>query len=417
MTGSRLHGVVAATAVALATSASAGPAILSREFLDTIGVNTHLGWTDSPYWDLPRVAASLDYLGVSHIRDTVGSASEARFAWLGQAGVRFCLFIGSHDLDEQLAALERLAPFVDYVEGPNETDNWPVEFGGLTGPAATEALMRHLRDWLDGHPDLGPMGLDLPLAQTTFGHTAPEDVAIDLAGLADVANAHSYAAWGQNPGAVLDERIAGARLLAPVEPVISSEAGYHAAVASEGWTGVSEEVRAAYTLTLLFAQFARGVDRTYLYELIATSDDPAREDPEAHFGLFDLSGQPRPAADALHRLHGILEPEGTFDPAPLGVAVDGMLPTGGWLEMQVSQDRYVLALWNDLPLWNALISAPLPVPTLAVEVALPDGATAGRLYDPVEDRWTEAAPAPGGRLVVQVPARPVLLEIRRAGSG
>jgi len=41
----------------------------ATQFVDSIGVNTHLGFALSPYSNVTLVKASLDYLGISNIRD------------------------------------------------------------------------------------------------------------------------------------------------------------------------------------------------------------------------------------------------------------------------------------------------------------------------------------------------------------
>ena len=51
--------------------ASAAEARRSSAFLATLGVNTHLNYTDGGYADYRRVIADLDYLGIRLVRDAV----------------------------------------------------------------------------------------------------------------------------------------------------------------------------------------------------------------------------------------------------------------------------------------------------------------------------------------------------------
>ncbi len=282
---------------------TATTAVAASAFIDTIGVNTHLSWVGTSYWDLDQVAASLDHLGIDNVRDVITPWSAERVDALIGDGIEFTFFIGAEDIPYQLDAIEARADAIDYVEGPNEIDNWPVTFEGLTGDAAATRLMARLRDWIDASPALA----DVPLAQVTFGRTLPSEVEADFTPYADVANAHSYAPWGWNPSRVVEDRAEAAAILAPVDRVISTEAGYHVATGQDGWTGVSEEVQASYTLNLLFEQARLGVEKTYLYQLMDYEADPSRSDPERNFGLFEADGTPRLVADAIHRLTQVLE--------------------------------------------------------------------------------------------------------------
>jgi hypothetical protein len=47
------------------------PAMAAGLFLDTIGVNTHLGYLNTAYANTSLVESSLAYLGIDHIRDSI----------------------------------------------------------------------------------------------------------------------------------------------------------------------------------------------------------------------------------------------------------------------------------------------------------------------------------------------------------
>ena len=49
---------------------NAAPAT-GAQFIDTIGVNTHLSWIDTTYWDMTTVTGALAYLGVDNVRDVI----------------------------------------------------------------------------------------------------------------------------------------------------------------------------------------------------------------------------------------------------------------------------------------------------------------------------------------------------------
>ena len=330
---------------------------------------------------------------------------------MGRAGIDFCFIVGTHDLDEQLAAFSERASLIDYIEGPNESDNWPVAFEGLTGMAATEALMRHLKAWIDADPMLGDGAADVALLQTTFGHTSVHDLTIDLEGSADIANAHSYAPWGWNPSRVLQERADDARLIAPGKRVVSTEAGYHTAVKSDAWTGVSEDVQASYTLTLLLEQFVLGVERTYIYSLLDWDEDPTQTDPELHFGLFRSDGTAKPVARALHEITTVMTTDDDVVAASFAYEMHGLPGSGDHLLLQTGTDRFVLAVWNDVMLWDDALDRQIDPGTIDLKVDMIDRVQSVRLVDPVAGTEVALMPEADGTVSLTLHDNPLLLEI------
>ncbi len=386
-------------------------AVAASVFVDTIGVNTHLSWGDTPYSDVNLVQSSLDYLGVANVRDAIFPWAEASFDTLAAHGVDFCYYIANEDLAYQKTALEARADSIDYIEGPNEVDNWPVSYGNLTGLDAAKAMMSDLDHWLATDPQLGPDGANVPLAQLTFGNTDRSTLSVDFTPYADVGTAHSYAAWGWNPARIVQDRIDEAHILAPGKPVISTEAGYHTATGSTNWTGVSELVQAKYTVDLLLDQFKAGVQKTYLYELLDRNTAGSNADPEQHFGLFHTDGTPKLAATAIHNMTNYLHSDGNFDAGSLAFDVSGMPATGNDLLLQTAQDTYVVALWNDTLLWDEAKNTPISVAPQSVTLNFPDEWSQAYLYDPVTNVETTIAQTPDHHITVQLPDHAVLLKI------
>src|ERR1700761_1466387 len=104
-------------------------AISATAFIDTLGVNTHLGDAGA-YSDTAMVEQNLEYLGVTIVRDSVISASEAA-VWqqVAQAtGVKFDDYMpeGAPAWDQAtltLAAQLAQQGVLAYVEGGNEEDD------------------------------------------------------------------------------------------------------------------------------------------------------------------------------------------------------------------------------------------------------------------------------------------------------
>lgn len=385
----------------------------TNAFRDTVGVNTHLSWIGTSYWNFDQVVDALDYLGIGKVRDIIAPWSVGNIDKLGDMGVEFSFIIGREDIPFQLNAIEDRAAITDYVEGPNEIDNWPITFQGQSGLAGAEALMTYLRGWIDASPTLGDSAADTPLAQVSFGHTDTRDVLIDIKDKADVGNSHSYAPFGWNPSRVLDDRIAGAEVIAPNRPVITTEAGYHTAVDSPDWTGVNETVQAKYTLTLLLEQFTRGIDKTYLYELFDQNSSSARNYHENHFGLLRTDGTPKPAGRALAAMMAIfgdsetgLTPEElTFELANLPSSADSLL-------LQRSSDTFVLAVWNDVTLWDDASDQPISIASRTVTLTLDAPAARVTVYDPILNERTPVSIGRNAQSVTfALSDHPVLIEI------
>lgn len=158
-------------------------AVSAGAFIDAIGVNTHMNYTDGAYANVANVEADLAYLGIDHIRDSVpnpsggipASSQISALETLGAHGVKFDLVSStaisfSQDIAE-IDGLDASTPgSVVAVEGPNEINNWPVTYDGLTGQAAATAFQQALYAAIKGNASTAGVavynftgGLDLPL--------------------------------------------------------------------------------------------------------------------------------------------------------------------------------------------------------------------------------------------------------------
>jgi hypothetical protein len=325
----------------------------AHDFTSSVGINTHLAYHDTAYGDFAKIESALAYSGIRHVRDGLSQLPEVqrRIDKLGADGYAFDFFLMREDpLEHQLAAMRERPRYIAAIEGPNEVDNWPVHHGGRTGLVAARAMMADLRRAIATDPKLAA----LPIIQTSFGKQQTYQEMGDLGAFADYANAHSYFSWGDPPGGSFIDRAREAQIVSPAKPVISTEAGYHTAIGSQQWnSGLSEHLHARYIVRLLLEQFAGGVTRTYLYELLDVLPDPAHKEPDRNFGLFHGDGSPKPAAVALHHLLGLLkDKDSSFVPTPLDYVVEGAPPHLGNLLLQKSDGSSYLVLWNDVPGWD-----------------------------------------------------------------
>ncbi|MDB5467148.1 MAG: repeat protein, partial [Phenylobacterium sp.] len=170
----------------------------SSEFVGSLGVNTHVGWTKTPYGNLQKVAAGARYLGIHKLRDSVDASSYPGIDQLAGEGLRFDLW--SHpDLStfvRQVDALTQAHPgLMAAIEGPNEVDGWPIAYNGLSGYPAASAFQAALyakvkADRLLSH---------VPVYNITVsGLDAGKYKALgNLSGSTDYANVHVYYGGGQ----------------------------------------------------------------------------------------------------------------------------------------------------------------------------------------------------------------------------
>ena len=104
------------------------------------------------------------------------------------------------------------------------------------------------------------------------------------------------------------------------KPVWATEAGFQTALRSrDGQPPVSEQAGAVYLLRTFLEHFISGVRRTYAYELLDESAEPALRKSEQHFGLLRHDFSPKPAYTALRNLLALMGPDqGRAARAPAG---------------------------------------------------------------------------------------------------
>jgi hypothetical protein len=95
----------------------------------------------------------------------------------------------------------------------------------------------------------------------------------------------------------------------------------------------------------------------FLYELLDAYPDPKGTLAGNHFGLFDSTNAPKPAAVALHNLTQILgHGAGRSIPGSLNVSVDTPTRT---LLLQKAPGVFDLIVWDEQSIWNRQAHAPV----------------------------------------------------------
>ncbi len=354
--------------------------ITAADFVNEMGVDTHIPYTDGGYANVGKVIADLQYLGLSNVRDGItdgqsGSASLSSYIALARAGIKFTV-VGNdvdHPTPETIAStlelIDRLNTAVPgsvvAVEGANEVNNWPVTYEGQTGLAGAVALQRALYSAVHSDPALEGVPVDY-FTGYNAGSVAVGPDPSKTAGLADFDTQHPYPNWSEAPAAWLATGQALGNEPTP-GPFVYTETGYTTNATQTG--GVNQDVQAKYLLDLYFDAAADGASRTYVYQLM-DAYAPGSPQGDEGFGLFNPDGTAKPSATAIHNLTTILADSGStaasFTPGTLNYTVSGLPSSGNSMAIAQSNGTFDIAVWNEPQIWNATttsetIAAPVPI--------------------------------------------------------
>jgi hypothetical protein len=393
------------TAVPLAAARPAA------SFLDSIGVNVHMNYNGSQYYEQPaRLAHELAAIGIRHVRDGHQGRRQDQFDRLNvlaDAGMGITLIedprsdpllpgdrpvrrwdvpadggYTPEDPDRwgELALEERIQELSDgrirnvvALEGPNEYD-MERDFGDyqwLPTVARFQCRLEALRDArLSGLDVLGPSFTNWQAYEA-----ARQDGRI--AGCQDMGAVHPYPNDGPptssggagtlswHLGAMID-RLAGV----DGAPWAATETGYHNAV---NWGGghrpLPENASGVYAPKLFLEYFRQGARRTFWYEAIDQWPNPNRDWLQDHFGLLRNDFSWKPAAYALRNLIAAVSRPGPATGGSLRYSIAAPSNVQHLL-LRRGDGSYALALWQDAAIWDGGAQAPLTWPAATVSLRL-----------------------------------------------
>ena len=340
-------------------------------FVDSLGVNVHMEYTDTPYGRYSEINRRLQALGMRHVRDEINNTSPAfvqELRRIGTLGYRLCgLIEGGNDYPPLGTALQasavvpmirNLEPVIEAVEGPDEPDDGGFVYDGVPYPSGAINESEDLWNILKGSSEIS----FLPVLALSEGNPA------DFAELASITpppidyaaygNMHAYQG-GSVGDAGLDQYIHDARELTGADRLWTTEMGYHNNTNYLGdgeQQGVSERAAAIYLPIAFFSGLNHGVFRTFSYELIDESNDPHLNSGsgEGHYGLLRYDGSEKPAYAALKNLITILRDPGgkQFSPGSLYISFLGAPSTMRYTLLEKSNGDFYLALWNDVSVYR-----------------------------------------------------------------
>jgi hypothetical protein len=228
----------------------------------------------------------------------------------------------------------------------------------------------------------------------------------------DEGNLHPYPA-AKMPSAVFPEQTELARQIFGDKPIVITESGYHNALNDHrDQPAVTEQVAAKYILRLFLEDFARGIPRTYLYELLDEAPDPGLGDNQLHWGLIRADGTEKPAFVAIKRLIGEVndsaEPK---SPMQLTWSLSVAKPTIHHVLLQKSNGELDLILWDEVPSYDIREKKEINNPPTKATLTLGQKARLVTLYEPaVQDaplqNYNGTATVP-----VEIPDHPLVVAI------
>ena len=407
-----------------------GPSMSGRtyDFLVSLGVNTHLEYTDSAYADVGRVIADLNYIGIHNLRDGTPQPNGgipynhylSALQQVGFSGNRFDLVTGTgQSLVITLGAIQGVAVerpgSLVAVEGPNEINNAPASYLGLHGEAAALVFQKDLYSSVHKSSVLKNVSVYL--------YTGGGSLDIEhRPGLADAANQHPYPNQGEQPGQHIASSFAGMFGNGAYKKVIT-EIGYFSQPTIQTGNSVDAATQAKGTLNLLFDAYKQGIDKTYLYQLL-NAYPGNQQNTDSAYGLFRFDNTPTLAATALHAMTGILAKGASTAPVtgvpatPRPVrSLHGLPALAECLLLQKRVGVYDLVIWAEPPFWNQKRHRRLRVWPTDVTIDLVTAARAITVFDPMTGLRPVRSLADASSLDVPISDHPLIIEIQLKATG
>jgi len=363
--------------------AAVEPARTAMSVVDSLGVNTHLGYGDTVYGSAYEqvVKPKLLALGVRHIRDSAqNGAVGQKYRELFEAGEIRVLEICDPRLDwmanPTTETMRQIAnacgPALEAMEGPNEYD------GGKDWITVLRSFCTRLYQAAKAEP----LTAKFPVLAPSLIQPGNYSQLGDCSEFVDGSNLHHYmgghhpgtGGWGDDHYGSLEWILRTcAKRQAPTKPVYVTECGFHSAIKQSqgGHNPTSELASGAYTIRQWLGNVQAGIVRSYLYEFIEGSGDPDLVNAEAHFGLLRHDGTEKPSYRVLREvLNELRDPGPTFTPGKFNCEITGQDNDTRHLVIQKRDGTAYVLLWREVESWDANHRLDLPIAPLPVSLSL-----------------------------------------------
>lgn len=420
--------------------------MLASEFIQSIGVVTHVDQGTNGYNSGQKSLDALQYLGISLVRASVLTAqTSVNKPWVipiydlwANNGVHFDMLWSRNgatanpaNMVSDIAAVANFASAhagaVVAIEGPNEpgtaysyTDAEGVVHTGLDGAlTAVSDLVVTVK--------ANAVLSNVP----TYGQTGfrADDAAAYL-------NAHPYVKGaGAQPYAKFKTVVDALHAISN-DPIVFTEIGYSTAITkpsdyavNDPWEGVDEITQAKLTLNSLFDAKRLGVSSVFLYQLFdesrSTADNVAKIGQ--HFGLFgftepaesDVLVSAKPVATAIHNLTTVLGHDGGtyFGPALSidGTDITGLTTTAASMVLDHASGARDLVLWDEPDIWDEVNDTPIAFIANTAHVTFDGHVVSVRVYDPMAAESAVASYDYVSAVDVAVGDHPVIVSVVASG--
>ncbi|MUL35703.1 hypothetical protein [Gloeocapsopsis dulcis] len=376
-------------------------------FVNSMCVNTHLGYTDTPYVrQYNTVKQKLVEMGIRHIRDG-GSREDviAKMKDLAAVGIKTTYIMNPQAGVAPNSSYWATAPnynindfvknkvgtnVIDAVEILNEIDLFHNLHGGYywrpydthkinDNPKSSLYWAKYATSmtkatWkaLKSDPATANVKVIGPSLGRTYDYKNKPPLG-DLSAYVNWGNFHPYPYGGNSfsypfsyntidkyfwqgnfPSVNIDERPYAfdmTKHIFGLKPMAATETGYFT---TETEYGISEEMHGKYMPRVFLEYFRKGIARTCSYEFVDEWDAPSNR--EANFGLLRNDLSPKPAYTALRNMIGLLKDPGTnFTLGTLDYTLDVTPPQAYTREkyvksllLQKRDGDFYLVLWHDI---------------------------------------------------------------------
>lgn len=383
----------------------------AASFIDSIGVNVHLGYGDTAYGQYSTVIKPrLQEIGIRHIRDGILPNRPdvyEKLRNLATIGIHSTLIagIGWVTPNEAVMLAKKVGSSIEAVESPNEYDH--------RNPKLWSSKLRNYIQQLHKVFKNDRSTASLPIVGPSFVKPASSMLVGDLNQWVDYGNMHPYNYTGYPGDHNISKEIKLRSRPTLGKPIVATEIGYYTG-APNNKNSISEKAQGKYIPRIFLENFNHGVFRTFNYELIDLRVNP--DDKEANFGILRNDGTPKPAFIALKNLILLLHDSGAENPkdksynsSSLNYTLSGNTNNLHHTLLQKRDHRFYLILWQEVPSSNSQKDIFVPEQTLTLTLHTPIYRVAtylpNRSITPTK-QYTKLK-----QLILSVPDYPLVIEL------